>query len=203
MIFTAGLWINLDKHGKLVGFLTSKISCLSEKFVLQFMSATLNGRVCYNSRLLHLSSVWKHYVANTLEAGRMPVSTKYSLAKATVCTYMYSMQIAGVFNVYTHTYVHMYLHMYMCLTGAFCHLLSLSPPICYCRISLCSMPGDPYNMVDMLRVWLNQPLSWYHEKQQQQVLQAFLCERAAFVHIALKGHSLISKHMPSQGCGLV
>ena len=65
------------------------------------------------------------------------------------------------------------------------------------------MPGDPYNMVDMLRVWLNQPLSWYHEKQQQQVLQAFLCERSTFVHIALKGHSLISKHIPSQGGGLV
>ena len=70
------------------------------------------------------------------------------------------------------------------------------------RISLCSLPGDPYNMVDMLKVWLNQPLSWYDYNHKQQVLQAFLCERGIFVHIALKGHSLISKQAPSQGCGL-
>lgn len=71
------------------------------------------------------------------------------------------------------------------------------------RISFCSLPGDPYNMVDMLSVWLNQPLSWYDDSHQQQVLQAFLCERGAFVHIALKGHSLISKQAPSLVCGLM
>lgn len=106
MLFTAGLWINLDNHGKLVGLLTSKISCLSGKFALQFMSATLNGRICYNGRLLCLSSVWKHYVANTLEAGRMPVSTKYPSAKPTVCTCTVCRLLEHLmFTLYAHTYV--------------------------------------------------------------------------------------------------
>ena len=110
MLFTAGLWINLDDHGKLVGLLTSKISCFSGKFVLQFMSATLNGRICFNGRLLHLSSVWKHYVANTLEAGRMPVSTKYSLAKVTVCT----CTVCRLLEPLMFTLMHMYICTCIC-----------------------------------------------------------------------------------------
>ena len=125
------------------------------------------------------------------------VST-YTLCTSTVHTYVlsstYCIYICHLLTVCTYIHSVPIIHMYV-------HIMHDLHSVLH-RISLCSLPGDPYNMADMLRVWLNQPLSWYDDNHQQQVLQAFLCERGTFVHIALKGHSLISKQAPTQGSGL-
>ena len=126
------------------------------------------------------------------------VST-YTMCTCTVHTYVlsstYCIYICHLLTVCT------YLHTFCATIHMYVHIMHNLHSVLH-RISLCSLPGDPYNMADMLRVWLNQPLSWYDDNHHQQVLQAFLCERGTFVHIALKGHSLISKQAPTRGSGL-
>ena len=142
---------------------------------------------------VHTYSKYVYYVCMHCTSICPIIYILYLYMPPTYCMYLHTF---CAYNTYVCTYIHSVptIHMYI-------HIMHNLHSVLH-RISLCSLPGDPYNMADMLRVWLNQPLSWYDDNHHQQVLQAFLCERGTFVHIALKGHSLISKQAPTRRSGM-